>query len=342
MKDPIITGILAYGMSGRLFHAPFVELCPGFKFHAVVERSKKAAAEKYPSVKSYDSVEDILQDSQIELIIVNTPSYTHFDYAKKALLAGKHVLIEKPFTCNATETKELFEIANKAGKNVMAYQNRRWDSDFNSIKQVLDSGELGKLIEVNFRWDRYAKALSPKKYKELPEPGNGIGYDLCSHLLDQVISLFGKPLKSTKTLNRYRPDTLTDDYAHFHLMYPDQLNVFITASLLTADPLPSFVLHGTDGTFKKKRTDIQEDQLNAGVKPFDKEYGIEPEGSEGSLTTVDAEGKKSTKSIVAPKGDYTQLFEAVYQQIRNNVPYPIRQEQTLYQMELLDQPAIQI
>lgn len=340
MKDPIITGILAYGMSGRLFHAPFVELCPGFKFHAVVERSKKAAAEKYPSVKSYNNVEDILKDDKIELIIVNTPSYTHFDYAKQALNAGKHVLIEKPFTCNAVETKELFKIAKEAGKYVMAYQNRRWDSDFNSIKQVLESGDLGKLIEVNFRWDRYAKALSPKKYKELPEPGNGIGYDLCSHLLDQVISLFGKPLKSTKTLNRYRPDTLTDDYAHFHLIYPDQLNVYITASLLTANPLPSFALHGTDGTFIKKRTDIQEDQLNAGIKPFDKEYGIEPEGSEGSLTKVDAEGNKTTELLVAPKGDYTQLFEAVYQQIRNNVPYPVKQEDTIYQMELLDQPAV--
>ena len=342
MKDPIITGILAYGMSGRLFHAPFIELHPGFKFHAVVERSRKVAAEKFPSVKSYDSVDDIFKDDEIEFVIVNTPSYTHYDYAKKALLAGKHVLIEKPFACSATEAKELFEIAKKAGKNVMAYQNRRWDSDFNSIKHVLESGKLGKLIEVNFRWDRYQKALSPKRYKELPEPGNGISYDLCSHLLDQVITLFGKPLKSTKILNRYRPDTLTDDYAHFHLIYPHQLNVYVTASLLTANPLPSFVFHGTDGTFIKKRTDIQEDQLNAGVTPLDKEYGIEPEGSEGSLTRIDADGNKITESIIAPKGDYTKLFDAVYEQIRNNVPYPIKHEDTLHQMELLDQPAIQI
>ncbi|MBC7915557.1 MAG: Gfo/Idh/MocA family oxidoreductase, partial [Pyrinomonadaceae bacterium] len=245
MQNQIVTGILSYGMSGRIFHAPFIETNPNFKFYAVTERSKKKAKERYPAVISYDAVDQLLNDPAIELVIVNTPNNTHFEFAKKALEAGKHVLVEKPFAATSAEAKEVFTLAKKQGKNIMAYQNRRWDTDFQSIKSVVESGALGNLIEVHFRFDRFRREISVKGFKENPLPASGLSYDLGPHLLDQIISMFGKPLNWSKTLGVFRHDSKVDDYLNIHLIYPRDLNVFITANLLVANPLPAFVLHGT-------------------------------------------------------------------------------------------------
>jgi len=159
MASPIVTGLLAYGMSGRIFHAPFLSTNPQFKLKAVVERHQKKMAAHYPDIISYNSIEEILNDGGIELIIVNTPNFTHFDFARQALQAGKHVLIEKPAAGNVAEIQELFDTARGVGKQVFCYQNRRWDSDFTSLKEVIDSGRLGKLTEVTLRYDRYNSAV---------------------------------------------------------------------------------------------------------------------------------------------------------------------------------------
>jgi predicted dehydrogenase len=336
MKDQIITGILSYGMSGRLFHAPFVETNKNFDFYAVTERTDKKVNTRYPKVISYDYVDELLQDPKIELVIVNTPNNTHYEYSKKALLAGKHVLVEKPFASTSTEAKELFDLARQVDRKIMVYQNRRWDTDFQCVKSAVEGGKLGKLIEVHFRFDRYRREISKKAFKENPLPASGLSYDLGPHLLDQAISLFGKPLSWTKTLGTFRPDSLVDDFMHIHLRYPEGLNVFITASLLTAHPLPSFVLHGTNGSYIKDRTDIQEEQLNQEMSPTDKDYGIEPDGKEGMLATINANGEKSVKYNTALKGNYSRLFDAVHAQIRLNEPYPVKEEEILWQLEILE------
>ncbi|GAB2461043.1 oxidoreductase [Hymenobacter qilianensis] len=335
--NPIQTGLLAYGMSGKVFHAPFLAAHPGFVLRAVTERHQKQAQQDYPNLISYDSVEALLADSEIELIVVNTPSNTHFDLARQALEAGKHVLIEKPLVTSSAEVKELEEFGQLMNRHVFAYQNRRWDSDFQSVKQVIDSGQLGQLIEVHFRFDRYKTALNTKAFKETPIPGSGLVYDLGPHLLDQAISLFGKPTFSRKTTGMFRPGSQVPDYFCFHLHYPDGLQVFLTSSLLVAQPQASFVLHGAQGSFSKARTDVQENQLQQGIAPQDAAYGLEAPGQEGILTLASADGQFSTHSYPAPKGDYMQLFEALYQTIRNGIPYLIKLEQIRWQMELLEQ-----
>src|ERR1700748_2079552 len=161
MSKPIITGIMSYGMSGRIFHAPFLHTNPGFKLKAVVERHEKKAAKRYPDVLSYNSIEELLNDDEIELVVVNTPNDTHFDFAMKALDAGKHVLLEKPAAATSAEAKELFDHARKVNRHLLLYQNRRWDSGFLQVKEVIESGRLGKLQEVYFRMDRFKRALSP-------------------------------------------------------------------------------------------------------------------------------------------------------------------------------------
>jgi scyllo-inositol 2-dehydrogenase (NADP+) len=337
MSQPIITGLMAYGMSGRVFHAPFVSLNPGFELKAVAERHEKKASADYPNITSYDSTDDLLNDSEIELVIVNTPPHTHFELVKKALEAGKHVLVEKPIAVAGTEVKELYDLSHKTGKHLMVYQNRRWDSDFVSVRKVIESGRLCELIEVHFRFDRYKTSLSPKVFKETKGlPGSGLVYDLGPHLIDQAISLFGKPLSFKKTTGIYRENSEVADYFHFHLSYPHQLNVYLTSGLLIAQPTPSFVAHGTLGSYIKGRVDTQEEQLDNGVRPDAPGYGVEPEGEEGILVTMDAENRKNTERIASENGDYMGLFDAVYHTIRNGALYPITEEHIAWQMELLE------
>lgn len=337
MSSPVVTGLLAYGMSGKIFHAPFLSTNPQFKLKAVVERHEKKMAAAYPDIVSYNSVDELLNDSEIELVIVNTPNFTHFDFARQALKAGKHVLIEKPVAGSTAEIKELFDLGRSVNRKVMVYQNRRWDSDFLSVKEIIESGRLGKLIEVSFRIDRYKPALSPKPFKETRDtPTNGIQYDLGPHMADQVIHLFGKPLTFDKITAIQREGSEVPDYINLRLTYPGGLVVYLTSGLLIADPLPGFVVHGVLGSYSKVRCDVQEDQLDAGILPDDAAYGIEPTGSEGKLVTICADGEKSIEFVPSLRGNYSNLFYAVYHAIRNNALYPITEEHLIWQMELLE------
>ncbi|WP_421803963.1 Gfo/Idh/MocA family oxidoreductase [Flagellimonas sp.] len=336
MGKAINTGIMSYGMSGQLFHSPFVDTHEGFEFKGVVERSQKRAHQKYPNIKSYDSVEDMLADGQIELVIVNTPNNTHFELARKVLQSGKNVLVEKPFTVTVEQAEELFALAKKNGCHVLPYQNRRFDSDYLAVKKIIESGELGRLVEVHFRFDRYKIDIGPKAGKETPVQGSGLLFDLGPHLLDQVISLFGIPLSWTKTLGHFRPNTQVDDFANLHLIYPQELQVFVTTSLLVADIQPAFVLHGTKGSFVKYRADVQEEQLMDNMKPNDPRFGIEQTDSPGTLTTIGPDGSKSIEDIESEPSNYLHMFDAVYGTIRNGDPYPITEDHIKAQLSMLN------
>lgn len=337
MSKPIVTGILAYGMSGRIFHAPFLSTNPAFELKAVVERHVKKAAKTYPQIVSYNNVDELINDSEIELVVVNTPNYLHFEHAVQALRAGKHVLIEKPAAATSAEVKQLFDLGREAGKQVMIYQNRRYDSGFISVKEVIESGRLGELIEVHFRLDRYRAAISPKLFKEKANmPANGLVYDIGAHLVDNAISLFGRPLTFDKVTATHREGSEVPDYFSFRLSYPHQLQVYLTSSLLTVEPTAGFVINGTVGSFIKNRTDVQEAQLDAGMLPTDPAYGIEPAGEEGKLVTMGADHTKTVEWVPSQKGCYELLFEAVHHTIRNNALFPVTEEQIAWQLELLE------
>lgn len=336
MNKKINTGLLAYGMSGKVFHAPFIEAHNGFNFTAIVERTNKLAQNDYPNIKSYASVEELIDDSSIELVIVNTPNFMHYQHAKMALNAGKHILVEKPFTATTAQAKELFALAKSVGKKVLVYQNRRYDSGYNAVKSIVESDKLGKLIEVHFRFDRYRNVIGPKSFKEEVVEATGLQYDLGPHLLDQAISLFGKPEKYHKILGKNRDQTKVDDYLHIQLSYPNDLYVFLTASMLVADIKEAFVLNGSEGSFSKNHADVQEAQLLKGIKPTAENYGIEDREDAGKLTLISEDGEKSIETIPSEKGDYMGLFEAVYQNVINDIPYPITEEDILIQLEILE------
>lgn len=339
MEKIINTGLLAYGMSGKLFHAPFLSVHPGFNLSAVTERNEQKAPKDYPGITSYNSIDELMDDPAIDLVVVNTPNYSHYDYTRQALLKGKHVLVEKPFAATAEEAQALFDLAREVGKQVFVYQNRRWDSDYLAVKQVIDSGVLGKLAEVHIRFDRYRNTIGPKTFKEELVPATGLQYDLGAHLLDQAINLFGKPLNFYKILGLNRQGTKVDDYFHFHLEYPDSLQVFVCSSMLVPDPQAAFVVHGEQGSLVKDRADIQEAQLLKDIRPGSEGYGEEPVELAATLTRMNPDGSKRQEQLVSETGSYMPLFDGVYQGIVNNVPYAVTEEQVLTQLRILEAPV---
>lgn len=336
LDQQIITGIMSYGMSGRIFHAPFIGANPKFKLRAVVERTKKNAQVDYPDIISYQSIDDLLDDPEIELVVVNTPNDTHVAFAEKALRAGKHVLIEKPVAPTAKEAAYLFDLAERCGKLLLPYHNRRFDSDYQSLKTVIEGHRVGRPIELHIRFDRFKPNIGVKAFKEKKQAASGILYDLGSHLLDQVIALFGRPKSMTKIKGVFREDSVVDDYGSIILNYAGGLNVFITTSLLVANPQASFVLHGTKGSFVKERTDTQESQLLAGMLPTADAFGVEPENKEGLLTFENELKELETALIQSERGSYMTLFDEVYESIRNGKPYFVNKDQIVWQLEILE------
>lgn len=328
---------MSFGMSGRIFHAPFLDASPRFRLQAVAERSKKIASSLYPGIISYNSTEELLNDTDIELLVVNTPNNTHFDYCKAALESGKHVLVEKPVCTSSKEVRELFRLAASKQLNLMVYQNRRWDADYRLVSKVVSEGSLGQLIEAHFRFDRYKKALSVKAFKEEPMPASGLIYDLGPHIIDQVIALFGRPSSFRKTEGTYRPGSKVNDYFHLHLKYPGGLNVYITSGLLMAAGQPAYVVSGVDGALVKPRTDVQEDQLSRGMNLTDRQFGQEEQGGEGYIVRYQEDGKKQLQYQPSLKGNYMHLFDAVYDTIRNNRPFPVTEDEIVCQLEIIEE-----
>ena len=321
----INTAICSFGMSGRVFHAPFINNHPGFNFYAVLERSKNLAREKYPDVKVFRTLEEMLSDEAVELVVVNTPNKTHYDYTKQALLAGKHVICEKPFTVTVAEAEELIELAASKGVKLSVFQNRRYDSDYKTIKSVVDQKLLGDIVEAELHFDRFKEELSPKLHKEIPGEGTGVLNDLGSHLIDQALQLFGKPSAVFADIVAMRTISLVDDYFELILYYPS-FRVRIKASYLVREALPGYILHGTKGSFIKPKTDVQEMQLQAGKLPTDIDYGIEPETEKGLLHT-EVNGKLIKEYLPSFNGNYMDYYDAIYQSINNNAALPVSAEE---------------
>jgi len=329
----IKTALLSYGMSGRVFHAPFLELHNGFELTGSWERSKKLIQNDYPNVKSYASLEELLADD-VELVVVNTPVETHYEFAKKVLLAGKHALVEKAFTTTAAEAEELDAIAKEKGLKLTVYQNRRWDSDFKTVKQVVDQNLLGDIVEAEFHFDRYNPALSPKNHKETANAGAGVIKDLGPHIIDQALHLFGYPEAVHGDVRYTRENTLVDDWFDITLYYSDK-RVRLKAGFFVREAVPAYVVHGKKGSFLKQRGDIQEDVLKTGEKPNRDAWGKEQEGKEGLLHT-EINGEEVRKKVPTLQGDYYELFDGMYNAVTQDKPEPVTAGDGIKTMKIID------
>ena len=331
---PIKTALCSFGMSGWVFHAPFISLNPGFTLHSVWERSKQLAQQKYPTVNSHSTYESLLADDEVELVVVNTPNYTHYEFAKKALLAGKHVIVEKPFTITSAEGIELIKIAEQEGKMLSVFQSRRNDSDFKTVKKIVNEKLLGDIVETEIHYDRFNEALSPKLHKETPGPGTGVLYDLGSHLIDQALQLFGMPEAVFADLFIIRPISKVEDYMEVLLYYPTS-RVRLKASYLVREAVPSYSLNGSKGSFLKSRADIQEAALQALVSPADANWGIEPESEQGILHT-EKDGKIIREHVLTERGTYMDYYNGIYEAIRNQKLPPVTGEDGLNVIKIIE------
>ncbi|MCB0707336.1 MAG: Gfo/Idh/MocA family oxidoreductase [Saprospiraceae bacterium] len=329
----IRTALLSYGMSGKIFHAPFLTLHPGFELTGAYERSKKLIQKDYPELKSYKSPEALLEDD-IDLVVVNTPVDTHYEYATQVLKAGKHVLVEKAFTTTAKEAESLKKLAAKKGLKLTVYQNRRWDSDFKTVKRVLDSNILGEIVEAEIRFDRYNPLLSPKKWKESPNAGAGILKDLGPHIIDQALNLFGFPEAVFADIRKLRDHSQVDDNIDILLYYPDK-RVRLHAGFFNKEQTPGFILQGRKGSFFKARADVQEDNLKTGAKPNLNDWGTEPKDKEGILHVI-SNGKTTRKTIPTIQGNYFGIFDGIYKSIREGLIEPVTAEDGLKVMRIID------
>ena len=321
-------------MSGKVFHAPFIHLHKGFELAGAWERSKKQIQEFYPSTISYPSLESILVDDSIQLVIVNTPTYTHYEYTKAALLAGKDVIVEKAFTTTIAEAIELKTIAEKKGVKISVFQNRRWDSDFKTVQKIKKSGVLGDIVEGELRFERYKPAIGPKQHKEVPGPGAGLLNDLGPHLIDQALCLFGMPLSLQADIRIIREHSQVDDWVDISLHYK-KTRVRLKASLVVCEQLPSFVLHGTLGSFIKSRADVQEINLQVGMLPNTADWGTEPESESGLLHT-EKNDEVVKEKIKTEQGNYYQYYDEVYKAITDNKPMPVTCDDGINVMRIIE------
>lgn len=345
-------GIIGYGLSAKTFHVPFFNAVPEFNLYAVVQRSPKPdndASKDHPSIKIYQSVEEMLKDEQLDVVVVTTRPDSHFQLAKMALLAKKHgtkharfslvlyslmvtVVVEKPFTPTAAEAQNLVDLAKSQGRVLAAFQNRRFDCDFLTLKKYIDEGALGRIVEFETHFDRHRPDPPADNWKAYAGPGTGAVYDLGTHLMDQVVSLFGMPQRITGFVGSQREINTTglEDSCTILLHYDNKMMATIKIGVVSpeVDQIRYWV-RGVNGSFKKYHLDPQEDQLRKqGLKPDDHGFGSESEDKYGILTISQGGRIVSGVAPTVKPSTYSEFYRRLAATIKEDlsqIPVPLEQ-----------------
>jgi predicted dehydrogenase len=338
MTTIIRTGIIGYGLSGRVFHAPFVDVVEGYELTRISTRKPDSISminKRYPSTVVVPDGQDIIDDPDIDLVIVTSPNTDHFRWAKSALLAGKHVLVEKPFTVTVTEADELIELSKKQGKVLTVYHNRRFTSDTKTVKKLLDSGLLGGVRDYESHFDRYRPEPRPYgAWREKQLPGSGIFYDLGAHLIDQALWFFGMPEAVTADISSQRPWAKADDHFDVRLHYP-AFTATLKSGMLCKIPGPTYMIHGTNGSFVKQGLDVQEATLDGGAIPEGKNWGREPEEIWG-VVNAEYNGIKIQGKLESEHGDYREYFMNLRDAIWGKAAIAVKPEEARNVMKIIE------
>ncbi|MFC4778935.1 oxidoreductase [Paenibacillus sp. GCM10023252] len=333
--DNLRAGMIGYGFAGSTFHAPVLTAVPGIELVKVVERSTSRSKERYPHIEVVSDVQSLYRDDSLGLIIVTTPSTDHYTFIRDALLSGKHVVVEKPFTVTSAEADELIELASSLGLMLSVYHNRRWDGDYLTIQELLKEGLLGEVVEAEFHWDYFSPHARQGNWREQALPGAGILYDLGVHFLDQAMGLFGKPEAIEADVRIQREGGQAHDYFDLTLRYKGQLKVVMKSSKQVREPYPRYVLHGTRGSFVKYGLDPQEDALKSGHTPSTPGYGIEREEAWGKLHTHIGELRVEGRVATLP-GSYAAYYQNIYEHIRNGAELAVKPQQARMTIRLVE------
>jgi predicted dehydrogenase len=323
-------GLVGYGFAGATFHAPLIEGSGRATVAGIVTSQPELARADWPSARMLASLDDLLADTAITVVAIATPNDTHFDQARRALEAGKHVVVDKPVTLTSAEARELAALAASRGLLFAPFHNRRWDGDFLTVRSLIESGVLGRVTYYESHFDRFRPAVRPR-WREEASRGGGLLYDLGPHLIDQALALFGTPQTVYASVAARRDNATADDYAHILLGYAG-CDVVLHASVLAAAPTPRYQIHGTRGSYTKYGLDTQEDQLRAGLRPGDHGWGANPPGrlrtSDGAL---EFDGELSTLN-----GEYAKYYAAVADAIEKGVPFPVTPDQAVDVMTVIE------
>ncbi|KAI1817238.1 oxidoreductase family protein [Poronia punctata] len=341
-KKVFNVGVIGYGMSAKIFHIPFISTTPNLTLHSILQRNpgpSSSAPLDHPRIKHFTSLSPFLSDPALDVVILCTTPDTHFPLATQALEAGKHVFVEKPFVPTSTEADRLISLASARGLHLCVYQNRRWDSDFLTLRTLLSTGRLGRIVEIDTHFDRYRPTKpDPKAWKaSLPLSSGGTAlYDLGTHLVDQIYVLFGLPRSVFAKLVNQRdgvslspstssPDVFIPDSVDMQLFYDGGLTVHVRIGVHSAEVRqPRFWVRGTKGSFRKTGLDPQEDQLKAGMKTTDDKFGFEPEDFYGRLVTVGDDGSMTEEvyPTVEP-ATYAKIYELFGKSLSGEGPVPV-------------------
>jgi len=330
----INVGLIGFGFAGRTFHAPVIHTVAGLRLATIVQRSGSDAANIYPDVRIVRSLQELLASDSVELVVIATPNPSHFDLARQCLLAGRHVVIDKPFATTYAEAAELVSLAKKCGRLLSVYQNRRFDGDFKTLRNLVASEALGRIVLFESHYDRYRPQLRPGAWREQAAAGSGVFFDLGPHLIDQALALFGTPEAVSADVRVERDGAAVDDAFDVTLRYP-RLRVLLRATMLASKPAPHFLLHGTNGSYVKYGLDPQENALKRGEVPGGPEWGKEPPEAWGTLSH--AEGDQLTERVVPTEaGDYRGYYENLRDAILGKAALAITPQAALSVMRVLE------
>ncbi len=310
-------GILGFGVAGRYFHAPLLRAA-GFSIPAVVTSKPVPAQEYLGDVDVLATADELLARKDIDMVTIASPSPLHVSHAAAALRAGKHVVVDKPLAPTAAQVSELEQLAIQYKRKLSVFQNRRWDSDFLTLKKLIAQGRLGKINAFHARWDRFRPQVTDR-WRERDEPGNGILYDLGTHLIDQTLQLFGPPEWLYANVFSQRENSETVDGFEI-LLGQGSLRMTLGVSLVCADGGYRYRVNGSQASFLKAGLDQQEAQLRAGVEPDEHYFGTEPTEQWGTLV----HGATGQREVITPEtGRWVRFYEGMREAIEHDGPVPV-------------------
>ncbi|HID2076125.1 TPA: oxidoreductase [Klebsiella oxytoca] len=331
MSDAIRVGLIGYGYASKTFHAPLISGTPGMTLAAVASSDENKVHADWPAMPVVSGPERILNDPNIDLVVIPTPNDTHFPLAKAALEAGKHVVVDKPFTVTLSQARELEALAISGGRLLSVFHNRRWDSDFLTVKALINEGLLGEVGYFESHFDRYRPQVR-NRWREQGGPGSGIWYDLAPHLLDQVVNLFGLPVSMQVDLAQLRPGSQSTDYFHAVLAWP-QRRVVLHGTLVAAAETARFIIHGSRGSYVKYGLDPQEERLKSGERLPQEDWGYDMR--DGVLTRAEGEDITEESWLTLP-GNYPAYYAAIRDALNGSGTNPVPASQAIQIMELIE------
>ena len=328
----IRVGLIGYGFSGATFQAPLIRAVDGLELTQVCSSKPDLVRRDFPGMTVVADPGALIDCADIDLVVIATTNTTHFPLARQALLAGKHVVVEKPFTVTLEEAAELVALAEQQQRVLSVFHNRRWDNDFRTVQQLIASGLLGEVNTFESHFDRYRPVVRPR-WREQDLPGSGMLYDLGSHLIDQALVLFGNPDSVQCDIGVQRQGGLADDYFHLTLRYGAR-RVMLHSAMIVHSPGPRFLVHGELGTYSKHGLDPQEAALLRGEGPRSTGWGIEPESLHGQASFV-RDGLTVKGEVVSLAGAYEQYYEGVVAAIKQGKPVPVTGSEALAVMRVI-------